>query len=144
MIENHKPGCEIWHVWVDDEGISHQKRNKINDFELTTFIQGMTGILKSNTTAKPTNIVFLNLVPGVDYGWHENPAPQWIVPLSGRWWVETMDGVRVEMGPGELSFGADQNCRQIGDAKGHLSGAVGPEDAVLMLIQVESNPFLTR
>ena len=31
--------------------------------------------------------------------WHENPAPQWIVPLSGRWWVESMDGKRVEMGP---------------------------------------------
>ena len=43
--------------------------------------------------------------------WHENPAPQWIVLLSGRWWVESMDGTRVEMGPGELSLGEDQNCR---------------------------------
>jgi hydroxymethylbilane synthase len=23
--------------------------------------------------------------------WHENPKPQWILPLSGRWFVETMD-----------------------------------------------------
>jgi len=143
MAETLKPGCEIWHVWRDSEGISHQKRDKIKDFELTTFIEGMTSILKSNTEAKPTNIVFLNLVPGVDYGWHENPVPQWIVPIKGRWWVETMDGVRVEMGPGELSFGADQNCRQVGEARGHRSGAVGPDDAVLMLIQVDSNPFLS-
>jgi hypothetical protein len=27
------------------------------------------------------------------------------VPLSGRWFVETMDGTRVQMGPGEASFG---------------------------------------
>jgi hypothetical protein len=26
--------------------------------------------------------------------WHKNPARQWIVPLSGRWWVEAMDGTR--------------------------------------------------
>lgn len=39
--------------------------------------------------------------------WHENPKPQWILPLSGRWFVESMDGQRVEMGSGELSFGAD-------------------------------------
>ncbi len=32
--------------------------------------------------------------------WHENPKPQWIVPLSGRWFVESMDGTRVEMGAG--------------------------------------------
>ncbi len=48
--------------------------------------------------------------------WHENPAPQWIVPLSGRWWVEAMDGTRVEMGAGEFSFGEDQGCTK--DAEG--------------------------
>ena len=42
--------------------------------------------------------------------WHENPEPQWIIPLSGRWFVESMDGERVEMGPGEISFGEDQSC----------------------------------
>jgi hypothetical protein len=28
---------------------------------------------------------------------------QSIVPLSGRWFVESMDGVRTEMGPGDVS-----------------------------------------
>src|SRR4029077_2783427 len=37
--------------------------------------------------------------------WHENPAPQWIIPLSGRWWVGSMTGERVEMGPGQFYFG---------------------------------------
>jgi hypothetical protein len=72
--------------------------------------------------------------------WHENPKPQWIVPLSGRWFVESMDGVRVEMGSGELSFGGDQNCREIGGKLGHRSGTVGDEPAVLMVIQFEDVP----
>jgi hypothetical protein len=69
--------------------------------------------------------------------WHRNPKPQWIIPLSGRWFVQTMDGKRVEMGPGNLSFGEDQTTKP--DAKGkngHLSGSVGDAPAVLMLVQI--------
>ena len=43
--------------------------------------------------------------------WHENPKPQWVIPLSGRWFIETTDGHRVELGPGEASFGGDQGAR---------------------------------
>ena len=75
--------------------------------------------------------------PGWVGDWHENPRPQWIIPLSGRWFVESMDGHRVEMGPGDISLGEDQNTRPRSDGKqGHLSGTVGDEPAVLMLIQL--------
>jgi hypothetical protein len=83
----------------------------------------------------------LTLMPGQNYEWHENPCPQWIVPLNGRWFVETMDGVRVEMGPGDICLGTDQNCRPIDGRSGHRSGAVGQEPCVIMLIQLDSNPF---
>jgi hypothetical protein len=69
--------------------------------------------------------------------WHENPRPQWIIPLRGRWFVESMDGLRVEMGPGEIAFGQDQNTRERDGKRGHLSGTVGEEPAVLMVIQFE-------
>jgi hypothetical protein len=73
--------------------------------------------------------------------WHENPKPQWIIPLSGRWFVETMDGQRVEMGPGDISFGEDQGTVTDSDGrKGHRSGTLGSEPAVLMLVQLDENP----
>jgi hypothetical protein len=72
--------------------------------------------------------------------WHENPKPQWIIPLSGRWFVESMDGQRVEMGPGEISFGEDQNTREANGRKGHLSGTVGDVPAVLMVVQFATPP----
>ena len=66
-------------------------------------------------------------------GWEatgtKTPKPQWIVPLSGRWCVEAMDGERREFGPGEFSFGGDQNCRARDGRKGHLSGTLGDEPA---------------
>jgi hypothetical protein len=64
-------------------------------------------------------------------------AAQWIVPLSGRWWVEAMDGTRIEMGPGELSLGEDQHCRADPQGRrGHRSGTVGDEPAHLITIQL--------
>ena len=81
--------------------------------------------------------MLIKVEPDVDYDWHENPVPQWIVPLSGRWFVETMDGHRVEMGPGELSFGGDQGCRRTEGRLGHRSGALDGQPAMLMLIQLE-------
>jgi hypothetical protein len=74
--------------------------------------------------------------------WHENPAPQWIIPISGRWWVEAMDGTRIEFGPGELSLGEDQGCRQDDQGrKGHRSGQIGDEPAVLMTVQLHRPPI---
>lgn len=70
--------------------------------------------------------------------WHENPAPQWTIPLSGRWFVEAMDGSRVEMGPGEASFGEDQGCRTVDGRTGHRSGTIGDVPAVLMVVQFDT------
>ena len=141
MLSEDKPGFHVWHVWCDHQGVSHQKKEWLDDFKLITFIQGIASVWQSGPRDDATGVVFLSLVPGQEYEWHENPVLQWIVPIVGRWFVTTMDGVRVEMGPGEISFGADQNCRLIEGRRGHLSGAVGSEPAVIMLIQVASNPF---
>ena len=74
----------------------------------------------------------------VSTAWHENPVPQWIIPLSGRWFVETMDGHRVEMGPGDASLGEDQGSKP--DAAGHvghLSGTLGDAPITLMFVQLD-------
>ncbi len=87
-------------------------------------------------------MVFVVLPVGWVGEWHENPTPQWILPLSGHWWVEAMDGTRIEMGPGELSLGEDQNCVQDGEGrKGHRSGTAGDEPAVLMTVQLHVPPL---
>jgi hypothetical protein len=53
-----------------------------------------------------------------------------------------MDGSRVEMGPGELSFGNDQNTKQDSQGRrGHRSGTVGNQPSVNMLIQVDQLPI---
>ena len=48
-----------------------------------------------------------------------------------------MDGVIVEMGPGEISFGGDQGTQ---NQQGHRSWAIGETPAELLLIQVSEPP----
>lgn len=84
-----------------------------------------------------SRILFAELPADFDGDWHENPAPQWIICLSGRWWVETMDFFRTEMGPGDVMFGRDQGSHK---GRGHRSGVVGSEPARLMIVQLDHVP----
>ncbi|QNI55557.1 hypothetical protein SynBIOSE41_03074 [Synechococcus sp. BIOS-E4-1] len=45
--------------------------------------------------------------------------------------METMDGMVVEMGPGDISFGGDQGTR---GRQGHRSWAIGDTPVELLLI----------
>jgi hypothetical protein len=130
------PTLDYWHVWVDGNGVSRQSRRTLTGFER----QSMGGAaLQWNAVqhAPLKRAIFTVLPIGWRGEWHENPEPQWIVPLSGRWFVETMDGQRVEMGAGDVSFGGDQGCKADAEGrKGHRSGTLGDEPAVLMLVQL--------
>jgi hypothetical protein len=138
------PAVGYWHVWTDVDGISHQSRCQLSAFDKTPIQPTAAPQWIGAKTRSDATVLVTALPPGWIGGWHENPRPQWIIPLSGRWFVETMDGRRVEMGPGELSFGEDQNTRPVGDKRGHVSGTIGPEPAVLLLVQFETAPTVGR
>lgn len=137
------PIVNYWSVWTDQDGVSHQSRRQIQDFKLKSISPPASPQWLGQLEQEDATIRFTVLPVGWTGTWHENPKPQWIIPLSGRWFVETMDGQRVEMGVGEISFGADQNTKEDAQGrKGHLSGTVGNEPAVLMLVQFKEMPPL--
>ncbi len=134
------PSVGYWHLWTDAAGISHQQRCELTSWELKG-VGGADPQWNDKQHRSEATTVFTVQPVGWVGDWHENPAPQWIVPLSGRWWVEAMDGTRIEMGPGELSLGEDQGC--VTDAqgrKGHRSGTIGDQPAVLMTVQLHVPP----
>lgn len=131
------PDIEFWRVWVNEKGESCQTKHLLGGHERSVFAQGAAPIWSATHYKDTAELITLILMPGELADWHENPKPQWIVPLRGRWCVETMDGVIVEMGPGEISFGGDQGTR---NRRGHRSWAVGNTAAELLLIQVSEPP----
>ena len=130
-----KPSVPYWHLWVDPDGISRQQRCFLTEYNLTRVGPADPQWNDKRGTYSST-VVFTVQPIGWVGDWHENPAPQWIVVLSGRWWIESMDGTRIEQGPGEFSFGEDQGCIETGGRKGHRSGTIGEEPAVLMTVQL--------
>ena len=134
------PRVPYWHIWTDENGVSRQQRCELSEFEL----KGVGAAAPQWNNKQPpgeATVVFTVQPVGWVGEWHENPAPQWIVPLSGRWWVESMDGTRVEMGPGEMSLGEDQGCTMDEHGRrGHRSGTIGDEPAVLMTVQLHVPP----
>ena len=134
-----RPSVPYWRLWTDEEGVSHQSRCELTEWELKGVGPADPQWNDRQPRVEATPVFTVQPVGWVGE-WHENPAPQWIVVLSGRWFIESMDGTRIEQGPGEFSFGEDQDCREVDGRKGHRSGTVGDEPAVLMTVQLHRPP----
>ncbi len=130
-----RPRIEYWHLWTDRDGVTHQTQCALAEFELAR-VGGAAQQWNDRQQRSEATVVFTVQPVGWVGEWHENPAPQWIVVLSGRWWIESMDGTRIEQGPGELSLGEDQGSVMKDGRKGHRSGTIGSEPARLMTVQL--------
>lgn len=137
-----RPQVAYWHLWTGEDGTTHQTACHLTEFEIARV--GAAAPQWSDPQRRSDATVVFTVQPvGWTGDWHENPAPQWIVVLSGRWWIESMDGTRIEQGPGEFSLGEDQGSILTGGRKGHRSGTVGSEPAVLMTVQMHVPPLRT-
>ena len=134
------PSVPYWHLWTDADGVSRQRRCAMTEFAM----KSMQPPAAPQWQGEPRHGAMTMLLTVQPVGWigdwHENPKPQWIVPLAGRWFVESMDGTRTEMAAGEWSFGGDQDCREVDGRKGHRSGTLGDVPAVLLVIQLDDAP----
>ena len=134
-----RPQIAYWHLWTDGDGVSHQTRCALTEFELKG-VGGAAPQWNNKQNRSEATVVYTVQPVGWVGDWHENPAPQWIVVLSGHWWIESMDGTRIEQGPGEFSLGEDQGCSLTDGRKGHRSGTIGDMPAVLMTVQLHVPP----
>lgn len=137
-----RPNVPYWHLYVDEHGVSRQQACTLADYALAQVGEADPQWNNKRGT-HPSTVVFTVQPVGWVGEWHENPAPQWIVVLSGRWFIEAMDGTRIEQGPGEFSFGGDQGCATIDGRSGHRSGTVGDTPCALMTVQVHTAPIRT-
>lgn len=134
-----QPSVPYWHLYVDRDGVSRQEQCALTHYELKGV--GNADPQWNNKMPRGESTVVFTVQPVGWVGeWHENPAPQWILVLSGRWFIESMDGVRIEQGPGEFSFGEDQGCTEKDGRMGHRSGTLGAAPCCLMTVQLHIKP----
>jgi hypothetical protein len=138
MANPETPKISYWHLWTDSEGGTHQTRCELTNFEWESMGGKAGSQWNDHLLVSKSGLLFSILPVGWIGDWHENPKPQWISVLSGRWFVESTDGTRVEMGPGDAAFGGDQNTKPDAQGRvGHRSGTVGNEPCALMIVQLD-------
>lgn len=133
--EHEAPLMRYLSMWTGPDGLS-----SIGQAELSGFEQGSVGgkaapLWMREMPGRVERVFFLHMEIGWQGEWHESPKPQWIIPLSGRWFIQTQDGTRVEMGPGDIHWGQDLGTTPMDGNTGHRSGQVGDEPCVQMMIQ---------
>lgn len=84
-----------------------------------------------------TGAVFTTLPGGFDNPWHPCPSPQWVVCLSGSWWVEASDGARRELRAGELLWQDNTAACPAAKVPRHYSGC-GASGCAQMIVQAEA------
>jgi hypothetical protein len=86
-----RPTIPYWHLWTGADGISRLTQCAMTEFELKSMNAPADPQWQgTRLTGKMTTMVTFQPVGWIG-AWHENPKPQWIVPLSGRWFVEVYD-----------------------------------------------------
>jgi hypothetical protein len=143
--EGRPPVLPFYHMWTGPEGLSRLDRCDLTGFALKSVGGGAAPQWMRDFPGTVEAVKFNVLPVGWVGEWHESPKPQWVVPLSGRWFLETQDGRRVEMGPGDIHFGQDQGTRALdpedgGGRKGHRSGTLGDAPCVQMMVQFAASP----
>ncbi len=125
------PAMPYASLFTDAGGLSRLAMCSLTGFEQAD-IGNAADLWKLDFPGEVTGVSFVVLPVGWTGDWHESPHPQWVVPLSGRWFIEAAGGERLEMGPGEIHWGQD-----IGTAgeKGHRSGQTGDAPCAQILVQ---------
>lgn len=124
-------------MWTKPDGLSG-----IGEAKLRGFVQGSVGGKASPLWMREMpgvveKVLFNYMEVGWEGEWHESPKPQWIVPLSGRWFIETQDGTRIEMGPGDVHWGQDLGTNAVDGNVGHRSGQLGSVPCIQLMVQFQ-------
>ena len=128
------PSMPFWEMKTGPDGRSTIDQQWLNGF-VQRSVSGDAAPSWMRAFDGKVKTIWFNVLPeGWEGVWHPSPALQWVVPLSGHWFIETQDGTRVEMGPGDIHWGADVASGN-NNAIAHLSGVIGDAPCVQLMIQ---------
>lgn len=137
-----QPGINFLTLSTRSDGVSTLGEERLMGF-IEQSLGGKAAPLWIRVFQGDLDSVLFTILPAGWVGeWHESPGPQWVVALSGRWFIETQDGKRVEMNPGEIHWGADQGTTSIDGNVGHRSGALDDKECVLLMVRFKRNESL--
>ena len=134
------PDITLLHVLTGPDGLTCTHRCTVQGLTMQQVGSDIPPVWATDPVADTRSRAVWVLPPGWRGGWHRNPSRQWVIPISGRWWVETQDGTRTEMGPGDIHLGDDLDARPDAEGRiGHDSGVIGDEPLVVMIVALDGS-----
>ena len=120
----------VTRIFTGPDGLAHAE-----DIELKLSARGASEMFKATgaefSVRPPTAGAVPSNTKATDPGsteWHNGPARQFVITLSGRSEVEVSGGVHVAAGPGHINLIEDTT------GKGHVTRNFGPEDRIALTI----------
>ncbi len=101
------PSMPYWRLFTRPDGLSSVAMAMLDGFAKKSVGGRAAAMWMRAVRGTVEAVQFVILPVGWVGEWHESPTAQWVVTLSGRWFIETQDGTRIEMGPGEIHWGQD-------------------------------------
>lgn len=126
-------------LWVSADGESHIKECKMSGFKTQTY-SSMPQFVKDEFGGQPEKIIFTELSVGLEQPLHTCPQVQFVITLSGSWYIKTTDGEKHVFKPGEVLFQDNTKTSPAQKLGQHLSGAVGDVPCQQFIAQFNRQP----
>jgi hypothetical protein len=139
--EPTQPVTTYWHDWADSKGVSHLTRCELSSFVLESMAPPADPEWINRQA--PGNATALTIVQPPQWKgiWHKETTVLWVVTLDGTWFVEAMDGTRVDLSAGDVFLAEDRDTKPDAEARvGHRSGNTGDGPVTLMVVQLDQPP----
>jgi hypothetical protein len=132
------PRVPYYSLWRSPDGTAQLANCTLGGFVAKSVGGKAAPLWIGRPPGEPETLEFFVLPVGWVGEWHESPKPQWVVPISGRWFIETKDGTHLEMGPGDIHWGQDIGTDAVNGDQGHRSGQIGDVPCVLLIVQFKA------
>lgn len=135
------PKIPYWSQWTDKAGETHTTKCFMSGLESQPFAAAPQFVRRFPGPVEST--VFTQLPVGWVGDWHANPKRQWVMVLSGEYYMETSDGTSATLRAGDVFFGGDQGAKpNKADPKkiGHFSRVNGNVPSDHVIIQLKGEP----
>ncbi|MCO5594299.1 hypothetical protein L7F22_048328 [Adiantum nelumboides] len=126
-------------LWSDAEGETHIAECKMQGFREEAY-SALLQFVRDDFGGNATKMVFTELSVNLTQPLHNTPSTQFVITLSGSWYIKTTDGSYREFLPGEVLFQDNTKDSPAAKSPQHYSGAVGDVPCQQFVIQFDRVP----
>jgi hypothetical protein len=139
LPEEQPEDFRYYQIYASENGTTHFTLCRMHGFDLKAY-SSKPQFTRSDFGGEVSKLVFTELAVGLEQELHTCPQVQFVVTLSGSWYVKTSDGTKHVFKPGDVLFQDNTKDSPASDQPQHYSGVVGDKPCQQMIVQLSRKP----